>query len=114
MVDDCLFCKIVSGVVPCIKVFEDNDILAFNDIEPKAPVHILIIPKKHYATLNDFPLTELPLVAKMVKLVQKLSREMAVDATGYRTTINTNKDAGQTVFHVHLHMIGGKPLGTMA
>jgi len=113
-VADCLFCKIISGEIPSSKVYEDKDILAFNDINPKGPVHILFVPKKHYATLNDIPTSDLSIVTKIFGLVQKLAKEKGVAETGYRTLVNTNKNSGQEVFHVHWHLIGGKPLGPMA
>ncbi|MBI4125533.1 MAG: histidine triad nucleotide-binding protein [Deltaproteobacteria bacterium] len=111
---DCLFCKIIKGQIPCEKVCEDNEILAFKDINPKGPVHVLVVPKKHYATLNDIPDGELAVVSKIHRAVKKIAREQGVAETGYRTLINTHKDAGQEVFHVHWHLIGGKKLGPMA
>ncbi|MDO8526281.1 MAG: histidine triad nucleotide-binding protein [Deltaproteobacteria bacterium] len=111
---DCLFCKIIAGEIPSEKVYEDDDILAFKDIAPKGPVHILFIPKKHYATLNDIPEADLPLISKIHGIVQKIAKETGVDQTGYRTLVNTNKNSGQIVFHVHWHLIGGKKLGPMA
>lgn len=111
---DCLFCKIVAGEIPCTKVYEDKEILALNDINPKGPVHILFVPKKHYATLNEIPSSELSIVSKIFGLVQKLAKEKGVAESGYRTLVNTNKNSGQVVFHVHWHLIGGKPLGPMA
>ena len=111
---DCLFCKIVAGQIPCDKIYEDKEILAFKDINPKGPVHILFIPKKHYATLNDIPEKELPVVGKIFGAIQKVAKEQGVSETGYRTLVNTNRDSGQVVFHVHWHLIGGKMLGPMA
>lgn len=111
---DCLFCKIVSGEIPSSKIYEDEEILAFKDISPKAPIHILFIPKKHYATLNDIPEADLPVIAKIHGVIQKVAKETGVAETGYRALVNTNKNSGQVVFHVHWHLIGGKHLGTMA
>lgn len=111
---DCLFCKIAAGEIPSEKVYEDKDILAFKDIHPKGPVHLLIIPKKHYSTLNDIPTADLPIVSKIHGVAQKLAKEHDVAETGYRTLVNTNRNSGQIVFHVHWHLIGGKPLGPMA
>src|SRR3989338_766987 len=108
---DCLFCKIIQGEIPATKVYEDNEIFAFDDIHPKGPVHILIIPKKHYATLNDIPDADLSIVGKIFGVAKKLAKEKGVDQTGYRTLVNTNKNSGQLVFHIHWHLIGGKPLG---
>ena len=110
---DCLFCKIISGEIKSDKVYEDNDLIAFKDINPKGPVHILFVPKKHYATLNDIPEKEWPLVAKIFSVIQKIAAELGVAQTGYRALINTNKDSGQEVFHIHWHLIGGKKLGPM-
>lgn len=112
--DDCIFCKIVAGETPCDKVYEDKEILAFKDINPKGPVHILFIPKKHYPTLNDVPEKDLPIISKIFGIAQKVAKEQGVAESGYRTLINTNKNSGQIVFHIHWHLIGGKPLGPMA
>lgn len=111
---DCLFCKIVAGQIPCEKVYEDPDVLAFKDIHPKGPVHVLFVPKRHYATLNDMPENELTIVSQIHQAVQKTAKKLGVAETGYRTLVNTNKDSGQEVFHVHWHLIGGKKLGPMA
>jgi len=112
--NDCLFCNIAAGKIPCDKLYEDKDILAFKDINPKGPVHILLVPKKHYPTLNDIPEKELPIVAKIFGVAQKMAKEQGVAESGYRTLVNTNKHSGQVVFHVHWHLIGGKPLGSIA
>lgn len=111
---DCLFCKIAAGEIPSQKVYEDEEIFAFKDINPKGPVHILFIPKKHYATLNEIPAADLPIIAKIHGVAQKVAKETGVAETGYRTLVNTNAHSGQIVFHVHWHLIGGKPLGPMA
>lgn len=111
---DCLFCKIIGGQIPCEKVYEDKEILAFKDINPKGPVHVLFVPKKHYATLNDIPESELTIVSKIHRAVKKTAQAMGVADSGYRTLVNTNKNSGQVVFHVHWHLIGGKKLGGMA
>lgn len=111
---NCLFCKIVAGEIKSDKVYEDGEIVGFKDINPKGPVHILFVPKKHYATLNDIPESEFGIVAKVFRAAQKTAQAQGVSETGYRTLINTHKDAGQEVFHVHWHLIGGKKLGPMA
>ena len=111
---DCLFCKIAQGTIPSDKVYENKEILAFKDINPKGPIHFLIIPKKHYPTLNDIPEKDFGMVAKIFAVAQKLAKEHGVAEGGYRTLVNTNRNAGQIVFHVHWHLIGGKPLGPMA
>lgn len=111
---DCLFCKIIAGEIKSDKVYEDGDIMALKDINPKGPVHILLVPKKHYATLNDIPEKDLPVIANIFGTAQKIAKEMGVAETGYRTLVNTNRDSGQEVFHIHWHLIGGKKLGPMA
>lgn len=111
---DCLFCKIVDGKIPCDKVYEDDQILAFKDIHPKGPVHLLFVPKKHYATLNDIPEEDLNIVSHIFRNIQKLAEKFGVAQSGFRALVNTNRDSGQEVFHVHWHLIGGKPLGPMA
>lgn len=110
---NCLFCKIIAGEIKSDKIYEDNDLVAFKDINPKGPVHILFVPKKHYATLNDIPENELSIVSKIFRACQKTAKEMGIAGTGYRMLVNTNKDSGQEVFHVHWHLIGGKKLGPM-
>src|SRR3990167_9656003 len=109
---DCIFCKIASGEISCKKVYEDKDIFAFDDINPKGPVHILFIPKKHYATLNDVPESELGVVSKIHAQIQKLAKENKIDTSGYRALVNVNSNGGQEVYHVHWHLIGGKKLGS--
>lgn len=111
---DCLFCKIIAGEIPSEKVYEDGEVIGFKDIHPKGPVHILFMPKKHYATLNDIPESELSIITKIFAAIRKTAMLQGVAQTGYRTLINTHKDAGQEVFHVHWHLIGGKKLGPMA
>lgn len=111
---DCLFCKIASGKIPCNKVYEDEEILAFKDIHPKAPVHLLFIPKTHYDTLNEIPETDLSLIASIFQAIKQTAKKLGVAQTGYRALVNTHQDAGQEVFHVHWHLIGGKKLGPMA
>lgn len=113
MPDECIFCKIAKGKIPADKVFEDEEVLAFKDIHPAAPAHIIVIPKKHFATLNDIPADELGVLAKIYAVIQDVARKTGIDGTGYRTIVNTNRAAGQVVFHVHFHVIGGRPLGTM-
>lgn len=111
---DCLFCKIIAGEIKSDKVYEDDEIFTFKDINPKGPVHILLVPKKHYATLNDISEKDLGIVSKIFGIAKKLAKELGVAETGYRTLVNTNKDSGQEVFHIHWHLIGGKKLGPMA
>ncbi len=107
----CLFCRIVSREIPASVVYEDADVLAFNDINPQAPTHVLIVPKQHVATLNDLEPGHDHLVGAMVRCAAAIAQARGIDAAGYRTVFNTNRDAGQTVFHIHLHLLGGRSLG---
>ncbi|MBN2232649.1 MAG: histidine triad nucleotide-binding protein [Deltaproteobacteria bacterium] len=107
---DCLFCKIAAHEIPAEIVFENDRVLAFKDINPKAPVHLLIVPKKHYATLNDIPDDEMEIIAEIHRVVKHLAREFGVADRGYRTLVNTNAEGGQVIFHVHYHLIGGRQL----
>ena len=105
-----LFSKIINKEIPADVVYEDNEIIAFNDINPQAPVHILIVPKKEIRTLNDLNENEQKIVGKIFLTVKKLAKEFNIDKTGYRTVFNCNEDGGQTVFHIHLHLLGGRKL----
>jgi histidine triad (HIT) family protein len=109
MADDCIFCKIVRGEIPSAKVYEDDDVLAFNDVKPVAPVHFLIIPKAHIPSLADADEQHAALMGKMLLLAPKLAREQGLK-DGFKTAINTGKGGGQLVFHLHLHIIGGGPI----
>ena len=104
----CLFCKIVSGEIPAAKVFEDDRLIAFNDINPQAPMHVLVVPKQHIATLNDLSAPDDDLVGAMVRTAAKIARDRGYDGPGFRTLFNCNAQAGQTVFHIHLHVLGGR------
>jgi histidine triad (HIT) family protein len=104
----CLFCKIVAGEIPASKVYEDDQVIAFNDINPQAPMHVLIVPKQHIATINDLSAENDHLVGGMVRAAAKIARERGVDGPGYRTVFNCNAQAGQSVFHIHLHVLGGR------
>ena len=106
----CLFCKIAAGEIPSKRVHEDDELLAFEDIKPEAPLHVLIIPKRHIATLNDLQPGDDGLLGAMVRRASAIAKERGYDASGYRTVINTNSHAGQTVFHVHLHLLAGRRL----
>lgn len=103
---NCLFCKIVRGEIPCRKVYEDDEVLAFHDINPVAHVHFMLIPKLHLASLADADESHAALLAKMLLLAPKLAKEQGLD-DGFRTVINTGKGGGQEVFHLHVHVIGG-------
>lgn len=110
MMSDCLFCKIVDGEIPASTVYEDEHVLAFNDINPVAPVHQLIIPKKHIATLNDLHSSDAELVGKMYLVATQLAEQAGLSKDGYRTVMNCGAAAGQTVFHIHLHLLGGRSM----
>ncbi len=106
----CLFCRIVSGEIPATKVHEDDDVVAFDDINPQAPMHVLVVPKQHVATLNDLGADHDRLVGAMVRQAAAIAAARGYDARGFRTVFNCNADAGQTVFHIHLHVLGGRVL----
>lgn len=106
----CLFCKIISGEIPSTKVFEDDQMIAFNDIGPKAPLHVLIVPRKHIETLNDLTPEDDALVGAMTRRAALIAKEKGYDASGFRTVFNCNADAGQAVFHIHLHLLAGRSL----
>jgi len=108
--NDCLFCKIVKREVPASIVYEDDGVLAFNDINPQAPTHILVIPKQHVATLNDLSPDHDAMIGELVRRAAAIAKDRGLSAGGFRTVFNTNREAGQTVFHVHLHLIGGRRL----
>lgn len=108
---DCLFCKIAAGEIPSTKVYEDDDILAFRDIAPKAPVHILIIPKKHIACLADTTPKDAALLAKIQILATLIAKQEGIAESGYRVLTNSGKNSGQEVAHLHYHLLGGEPLG---
>ena len=104
---DCLFCRIVKGEIPATKVAESSDCLAFRDINPQAPVHVLVIPKAHYDSLEAVP-DAAAVVGAMTALAQRIAREEGLAQAGYRTVMNTGKNGGQTVSHIHLHLLGGR------
>ncbi len=105
---DCLFCKMVNGEIQADTVYEDGDVLAFRDINPQAPVHVLVVPKRHIATINDLQDDDAVLVGKLLLAAQQIARREGIDEKGYRTLMNCNAEAGQTVFHLHLHVLGGR------
>lgn len=107
----CLFCRIVSGEIPSSKVYEDDELLAFNDVNPQAPLHVLVIPKRHIPTTNDLGEGDEALVGKLVRRAAAIAAEKGYAERGYRTLLNCNADAGQTVFHLHLHLLAGRRLG---
>ena len=107
---NCLFCKIINREIPSSIVYEDDRLLAFNDINPQAPTHVLVIPKKHVESLNDLRPGDDRLVGELVRRAAAIAKERGISASGFRTVFNTNRDAGQTVFHVHLHLLGGRSM----
>ena len=107
---DCLFCKIIAREIPASIVYEDDHVLAFNDINPQGPTHVLVVPKRHVATLNDLTPGDDQIVGELVRRAAAIAAERGIAAGGYRTVFNTNRDAGQTVFHIHLHLVGGRNL----
>jgi histidine triad (HIT) family protein len=106
MADQCLFCRIVRREMPATLVAETEDCIAFRDINPQAPVHVIVIPREHVASLSDAADTRL--VGRLATLAAEIARKEGIADSGYRTVINTNADAGQTVFHLHLHLLGGR------
>jgi len=106
---NCLFCKIISGDIPSIKIYEDEGIVAFADIKPEAPVHILVVPKKHIASLAEAAPEDEALLGKLLAATADIAREKQLDK-GYRTVINSGDEGGQTVDHLHLHLIGGRAM----
>ena len=108
--ESCLFCRIARGEVPSKKAYEDDRVYAFHDINPQAPTHVLICPRKHIPTLNDVTAEDAPLIAHMFEVARKIAKDAGVSEKGYRTVFNVNVDAGQSVFHLHLHVIGGRKL----
>jgi histidine triad (HIT) family protein len=107
---DCIFCKIVRGEIPCTKVYEDDKVLAFDDIHPMAPVHVIIIPKQHISTLMDIDAKNIDIVNNLIAAAQKVSQIKGITAKGFRTVINCNAEGGQVVFHLHMHVLGGRKL----
>jgi histidine triad (HIT) family protein len=108
MADDCLFCRIVRREIPATMVFEDDHVVAFRDINPQAPTHVVVVPREHVASLNDA--ADAALIGRLSLTAAKIARTEGVAESGYRTVVNTNRDAGQTVFHIHLHLLGGRRL----
>lgn len=108
---DCLFCRIAAGEIPSTIVYQDAQMLAFKDITPQAPTHILLIPRRHISTLNDLAPEDDGLVGEMTRRAAAIAKENGLADRGYRVLFNCNADAGQTVFHIHLHLVGGRRLG---
>ena len=106
----CLFCKIVAGEIPATKEYEDDEVLAFRDINPAAPHHILVIPKKHIATMNDATAEDQQVLGKMMLVAKDLAAQQGVAESGYRLALNTNAEGGQAVYHIHLHLLAGRQM----
>lgn len=106
----CLFCRIARKEVPTTMVYEDDQVVAFRDTNPQAPVHVLVIPRDHVASLADATADHEPLLGRLFTAAAKIARAEGIDASGYRAVVNTGPQAGQTVFHVHLHLLGGRTL----
>jgi histidine triad (HIT) family protein len=106
----CLFCRIIAGEIPGTFLYRDDRLVVLQDINPQAPLHALVIPRRHIATLNDLQADDDGLVGEMVRRAAILAREKGVAESGYRTVLNCNREAGQTVFHIHLHVLGGRPM----
>ena len=107
---DCLFCKMASGAIKPDIVYEDDAVLAFRDLNPQAPLHVLVIPKRHVSTINDLQETDATLIGKLYLAAKHVATQEGVAVRGYRTVMNCNAEAGQSVFHVHLHVLGGRPM----
>lgn len=108
--EECIFCKIVAGELPTEPLYEDDVVVAFADISPMAPVHALIVPKKHLANVDELGEEDAAVAGHMIMAAQRLARQLGVSASGYRLVINTGADATQTVPHLHVHLLGGRPL----
>jgi len=109
-VADCLFCRIVAGQIPATIVYQNDDVVAFRDITPQAPAHVLVVPRRHVASLNDLGPDDDALVGQMVRAAAAIAKDQGHADRGYRTVFNCNADAGQTVFHIHLHLLGGRKM----
>jgi histidine triad (HIT) family protein len=106
--EDCLFCKIVHNEIPAELIFEDDRIVAFNDINPQAPIHVLIIPKEHFASLNDIPEEKKDLLSHILLRARQIAQNLGIRDNGYRIVLNTARDSGQEVFHIHFHLLAGR------
>jgi len=110
---DCIFCKIAAGEIPSRKVYGDDQVVAFHDIQPQAPVHLLVIPRKHIASLNDATPEDTEVLGRLLLAARKVAEDAGIAGSGYRVINNCGKDAGQVVFHIHLHVLGGEDLGPL-
>ncbi len=108
--DECLFCRIIKGEIPCTKVYEDEMVFSFKDIDPKAPVHVLVLPKKHISSLNEVTKDDSEIIAHIFMVIEKLAKELGISESGYRVVSNCGEDGGQSVSHIHFHLLGGRSL----
>ena len=106
--EDCIFCKIINKEIPTSIVFEDEEMIAFNDINPQAPIHILLIPREHFASLNNIPEEKKSLLSHLLLKARQIAQEKGIAEKGYRIVLNTESDSGQEVYHIHLHLLGGR------
>jgi len=109
--EECIFCKIIKGEIPSDKVYEDEEVLAFKDINPAAPIHILVIPKKHITNLLEVQEQDSYLISKIYQVINKIAKDMEIEGNGFRVIVNCGKDSGQEVMHLHFHILAGKKLG---
>ena len=109
--DRCLFCRIVTGEIPAKKIHEDDDVVAFNDINPQAPTHVLVIPRRHIAMLDDLSESDAATIGTTMVRAAAIARNLHLNADGYRLVVNNGEAAGQTVFHIHVHILGGRNFG---
>jgi len=107
MVENCLFCRIAKGEIPCTKVYEDDHVFAFEDIHPMAPVHVIVIPKRHIPNLMEVAADTMTDMTSMIMAAQKIAKLKTIDETGFRIAINCNEEGGQVIFHLHMHVLGG-------
>jgi len=108
--DNCIFCKIINKEVPSKIVYEDERVLAFDDINPRAPIHVLLISKEHYGTLNDIPEEKKDILSHLLLKARQIAQEKGIAENGYRIVLNTERDSGQEVFHIHFHLLGGRQM----
>lgn len=108
--DDCIFCKIINGKIPSNKVYEDDDVLAFKDINPQMPVHIIVIPKKHIKSIADLTIEDEALIGKIFTAINKIAKDLNISEDGFRVISNCGENAGQTVQHLHFHILGGEKM----
>ncbi len=110
LMTDCLFCKLANKEIPTEIVYESDQVFAFKDVSPQAPCHVVVIPKKHISTINDLGPGDSELIAEMMLTAAKLAKELKIDASGYRVLFNCNPEGGQDIYHIHLHLLGGRQM----